>query len=356
MSNSASVNATSTGSGLPLVSILIPAYNAAPFLADTIHSALAQTWPHKEIIVVDDGSADDTLAVARRFESQGVKVVTQKNQGAAATRNALFALSRGDYIQWLDADDLLNPVKVESQACAAVRDGDVRNLYSSGWAYFRFRPHKARFLATALWNDLSPIEWMTRKLELNLHMQTATWLVSRELSLAAGPWNTKLLGDDDGEYFARVMMASRQIRFVPESKVFYRISPASRLSHIGRSAAKMEAQFHSMELNIQYIRSVEDSLRVRAACVTYLQRFLPFFYPEMPAIVKRAEELAVSLGGKLHTPSISWKYWPIQKIFGWTAAKAVSVYYNQCKSWVLRIWDKTMFQLEGKTSTRLTFL
>jgi tRNA threonylcarbamoyladenosine modification (KEOPS) complex Pcc1 subunit len=149
-----------------------------------------------------------------------------------------------------------------------------------------------------------------------------------------------------------VMMASSRIRFIPEAKVFYRISSVSRLSHVGRSSVKMEAQFRSMELNIQYIRSVEDSSRVRAACVAYLQRFLPFFYPEMPTIVKRAEELASVLGGRLRTPRMSWKYLWIQKLFGWTAAKAASVYYNQCKSWALRTWDKTMFRLEGGASRR----
>lgn len=346
---------TSTPSATPdpLVSILIPAYNAEAFLGDTLKSALAQTWRRKEIIVVDDGSKDGTLAVARQFESQGVTVIAQKNQGAAAARNTALSHSKGEFIQWLDADDMLNPEKVERQVKAAIQDADRRTLYSAGWAYFMYRASQARFTPTELWHDLSPIEWMTRKLELNLHMQTATWLVSRELTVAAGPWNTKLLGDDDGEYFARVLMASGQVRFVPESKVFYRISPSARLSHIGRSVAKMEAQFHSMELNIAYIRSVEDSARVRAACVTYLQRYLPVFYPEMPAIVKRVEELAVLLGGKLDTPRLSWKYLWIQKLFGWTAAKNASVYYNQCKAWTKRMWDRAMFRLGGKNASSL---
>src|SRR5262249_15570247 len=95
----------------PLVSILIPAYNAEPWIADTLRSALAQTWPNTEIIVVDDGSRDETLKVARQFECAKLRVITHKNQGAAATRNVAFSLSRGEYIQWLDADDLLAPDK-----------------------------------------------------------------------------------------------------------------------------------------------------------------------------------------------------------------------------------------------------
>src|SRR2546430_15740196 len=135
----------------PLVSILIPAYNAQSSLADTLESALAQTWPHKEIIVVDDGSKDATLAVAKRFLSRGVVVHSQPNQGASATRNKAFSLSKGQYIQWLDADDLLSPDKIALQMAALPNTGSRRTLLSSGWAYFIYRPHKASFTATPLW-------------------------------------------------------------------------------------------------------------------------------------------------------------------------------------------------------------
>src|SRR5436309_10735842 len=90
----------------PLVSILIPAYNAERWIADTVRSALAQTWPRREIIIVDDGSRDQTLQVAQQFASKNVSVVAQENQGASAARNKAFELCQGDYIQWLDADDL----------------------------------------------------------------------------------------------------------------------------------------------------------------------------------------------------------------------------------------------------------
>src|SRR5262249_31339743 len=99
----------------PTVSILIPAFNAERWIGDTLRSALSQTWPSKEIIVVDDGSTDRTVEIARKFEPEGVRVFTQKNQGAAAARNKAYSLSKGDYIQWLDADDLLAPDKIERQ-------------------------------------------------------------------------------------------------------------------------------------------------------------------------------------------------------------------------------------------------
>src|SRR5271156_2795469 len=123
----------------PLVSILIPAYNAEAWISDTLRSAIAQTWDRKEIIVVDDGSKDQTLAVARRFESAQLRVVTQKNQGASATRNNAFSMSKGDYVQWLDADDLMSPDKTLTQMAAAERSGNKRTLISGAWAHFVHR-------------------------------------------------------------------------------------------------------------------------------------------------------------------------------------------------------------------------
>src|SRR5271166_3415205 len=135
----------------PLVSILIPAFNAEAWVADTIKSAIAQTWPRKEIIVVDDGSTDQTLAVARHFESKNVAVVTQKNQGAAAARNHAYSLSQGDYIQWLDADDLLSADKIAKQTALLERFQDSRALLSSGWGHFLYRTDRAKFSPTPLW-------------------------------------------------------------------------------------------------------------------------------------------------------------------------------------------------------------
>src|SRR5260370_7810517 len=100
---------------MPLTSILIPAHNAEKWIADTIRSAIAQSWQRKEIIVVDDGSTDQTLEIARQFESESVRVVWQENQGAAAARNKALSLSQGDYIQWLEADELLASDKIAKQ-------------------------------------------------------------------------------------------------------------------------------------------------------------------------------------------------------------------------------------------------
>ena len=177
-------------------------------------------------------------------------------------------------------------------------------------------------------------------------MQTAAWLVSRELTEAAGPWDIRLLGDDDGEYFCRVILASDGIRFVPEAKMFYRRTGSASLSQIGQSSEKLEAQLLSMASHIRYLRSLEDSERVRAACLVFLQRWLVYFYPERPDLVEQSQRLATDLGGLLQTPRLTWKYAWIQKIFGWTAAKRAQLIYNQLKSSILSSLDAALFRLK----------
>jgi len=326
----------------PLVSVLVPAYNAEQWIADTIKSALDQTWSRKEIIVVDDGSRDRTLAIARQFASENVRVVTQENRGASAARNRAFELCQGDYIQWLDADDLLAPDKIAKQMATAEKPECERALLSGPWATFMYRVPKAQFNPTPLWCDLSPIDWLLRKMGQNLHMQTATWLISRELTEAAGPWDTRLSLDDDGEYFCRVLLASKGVRFVRDAKVFYRESGFSRLSNVDRSDKKLESQFLSMKLHVGYLRSLEESDRVRSACLSYLQTWFVWFFGERSDLAEGLEEFAAALGGQLKIPPLRRKYHWIETVFGRRVATRAQSVFPRLKWNLIRSLDKAL--------------
>jgi len=335
-----------------LVSILIPAYNAEKWIAETIESAIIQTWKNKEIIVVDDGSTDCTLAIARQFASKDVLVVTQKNQGAAAARNHAYKLCQGAFIQWLDADDLLSVDKIADQMRILERSEDDLTLCSSGWAQFMYRTGRAKFSPSALWRDLSPVEFLLRKMGQHVHMQTATWLVSRTLAETAGAWDTRLLSDDDGEYFCRVILASKRIRFAPNAKVFYRITSSGRLSYVGQSSRKMEALLLSMRMHINYIRSLEESARVRAACLAYLQYLSIDFYPERPDLFAELEKLAKELGGRLEKPRLQWKYAWIKPLFGWGPAKRAQLTLPKLKWSLIGGWDRARYKQEESRRDR----
>jgi glycosyltransferase involved in cell wall biosynthesis len=331
----------------PLVSILIPAFNMERTIAETLASAVAQTWPRKEIIVVNDGSTDRTAEVAREFESREVRIVSTENRGLSAAVNQAYRLCQGDYIQELDADDLLSPDKIERQLLA-LREGDSKRiLLSSPWAHFYSRTKDARFIPNSLWNDLSPVEWLLRKMGENLHMQNATWLVSRELDEAAGPWDETLCHDQDGEYFLRVLLASEGTRFVPEGRIFYRMSGASSVSYIGKSDRKRDSLFRSIKLHILALRSLEESDRVRKACLTYMQTWYDNFYPDRTDIVAELQCLAEDLGGHLEPPQLRRKYSWVRAVLGWKTAIWAQRALPQWKATFARHWDKTMHRFEA---------
>ena len=241
------------------------------------------------------------------------------------------------------------PDKIERQFAALGENHHPRTLLSSSWGYFSYRTNKAQFVATSLWQDLSPTEWLVRKLTENLHMQTATWLTSRELAEAAGPWDTRLISDDDGEYFCRVLLASEGTRFVPESKVFYRITPASRWSFVGTSDKKKNALLLSMKLHIQYLRSLEESERVRKACLIYIANWFENFFPERPDLVEELQNLAGQLQGHLDEPRLRWKYAWMKPLFGWKVAKRAQMMLPQMRASMARNWDKAMYDLENRS-------
>src|SRR6266498_887244 len=106
------------------ISVLLPCYNAAPYLAEALDSVLVQDVPVREIIVVDDGSSDDSAAVAERF-GPPVRCDRQPHQGISATRNRALSLARGEVIAFLDADDLWPPGSLASRLETLVADGSV---------------------------------------------------------------------------------------------------------------------------------------------------------------------------------------------------------------------------------------
>lgn len=330
----------------PLVSILIPAYNAEETLPYTIQSALAQTWPRREIIVVNDGSTDNTEKIARQFEPKGVVVVSKANGGQSEAINYALPISRGDYIQHLDSDDLLAPDKIERQLEVLRTGNGNRILFSSAWAPFYYRTRTAQFVHNGLCEDLAPADWLARKLSQNIYMANASWLVSRELTEAAGPWDASLHYDQDGEYFARVLLAAERVCYVPGSRVYYRTNTTKSVSYIGGSNAKKESLLRSMKLHIQYLHALEQSERVRKACLTYLQNWYLEFSPERGDLVAEIERMAATLGGEMNGPHLRGKFAWMRPVFGIGTAKWAQMALPQVKSQFIRRYDKAMFGLE----------
>lgn len=332
----------------PLVSILIPAFNAENWIGDAIHSAVSQSWPRKEVIIVDDGSTDQTYSAAGKFEGKCVRVETQKNQGASVARNTALALSQGDFIQWLDGDDILAPDKIEKQLRKIDCASGTRILLSSSWGRFYYRVRKSRFSPTPLWQSLPPATWLTTKMIENTWMSIESWLISREISDAAGPWDARLIRDNDGEYFSRAVCASDGTLHVSDSKSFVRRASFGSVSRdFSLSDAKLQSLFLSKSLQIGQLRSLDDSAKTRAICLKYLQDWLIYYYPENEDLVEKSRLLARELGGELQEPALNWKYDLVRKTFGWSSAKKALFDVPKPREVVRRALDALLFRLES---------
>jgi glycosyltransferase involved in cell wall biosynthesis len=306
-----------------LVSIIIPCYNAERWFAETLESALAQTWPEKEIIVVNDGSRDDSLAVARRFESRGVTVIDQPNRGASAARNHGLRLARGDFIQFLDADDLLAPEKIERQIHLLHSRGGS-HLASGAWARFNSDLADACFTPFANWLDLGGVEFLQLHYEEGCMMHPAAWLAPRTLLDRAGPWDETLSLNDDGEYFARVMLASPGIVFCAEARSYYRSNlPGSLSKRADRRA--LESLFHSVELTLTHLLAADNTDRTRAAAA-YAWKWAAFeLYPEAPDLSRAAEAASLRYGGSLRPFPGGGRFQLASRFLGWRFAKKLFV-------------------------------
>ncbi|MBE9257381.1 glycosyltransferase [Dolichospermum sp. LEGE 00246] len=311
----------------PLVSILIPCYNSDKWISDTINSALAQTWSNIEIIVIDDGSTDGSLGILKQFESPKVKVISQKNQGASAARNKAFSICKGDFVQYLDADDLLAPDKIELQMNLLLQDC-CDYIIAGEWGFFFTNPLRTVFTDQALWRDMQPVNWLVCAWKSGGMMPPHSWLVPRNIIERAGNWNENLSLNDDGEYFCRVILSSNGVKFCPGAKSYYRTGIQNSLSR-RRSRQSFLSQFNSIQIMTEQLLMVEDSPRTCNASACCWQKFIFLAYPQAKDLIPLAEEKIRILGGCDLKPGGGIMFQTICDILGWKTAIRLQRLYFQ---------------------------
>ncbi|MCU0343655.1 MAG: glycosyltransferase family 2 protein [Ignavibacterium sp.] len=311
----------------PLVSICIPAFNSEKWIRSTIKSALDQTWPNKEIIIIDDGSTDNTYKIAKEYEAENVQVLTHKNSGACSARNLAFSLSKGDFIQWLDADDILHPDKIAVQLSDSQIIQNHKIVHTAAWGYFYYRLSNSKFQPSHLWKDMSSKDWLLERFQKGSYMATATWLVSRKLSEIAGPWDETLLRNQDGEYFARVVSFSDYVKFHPLAKSFYRKGNLNSISSLNNEK-KIESIILSMSKSTSYLLKIEDTNVTRQACIKYFQDFYNkyYFHTNRLLSVLISNEIE-KLGGNFAAPKLNFKLIFLIKILGYKRAFKLKLYF-----------------------------
>ncbi len=178
------------------------------------------------MIIVNDGSSDGTEELFPEFETQGIVCITQKNQGASTARNTGLSIAKGEYIQFLDADDIIHPTKIEKQVAQMKREnGDLSFTF---WGEFSDDVNNSSDLWNSPWwlrinlSEINNGKDVMRSIGKNgWHIVTTAWLIKKELIAKAGYWNPNIGNNDDGEYFSRVLFWSNKVSIVREKLTYY---------------------------------------------------------------------------------------------------------------------------------------
>jgi glycosyltransferase involved in cell wall biosynthesis len=281
----------------PKVSILIPLYNAEKYIAETIKSALNQTWPNIEVIIVDDGSTDNSYAIAKSFESDKVKVYQQENKWGSAARNKAFGHSSGEYIQYLDADDILAPTKIEEQMKLLLETNDPRAIANCRYARFKKDLSDAHKRIQKIDKSYeNPIDWIVDSFNGKGTGLVSLWLTPRKIIEETGDWNEKLKFGDDGEFFCRALLNTSRIMHIPQTLFYYRDTYSSVSKSRTIESAKMYLIMYDSISKAILPKYNNFETRKVIACQYSIFYFL--FYPNYPDLLKEAEMIVKELGFK----------------------------------------------------------
>lgn len=323
----------------PLVSVIIPLYNTERHIEQTINSVLSQTWPNIELIIVDDGSTDNSYEVVKKFESEKVKILRQTNQGASAAKQNGLNIAHGQYIQYLDADDLLGPDKISRQVLALLKEPNkvavCKTVHFFGDDIDNGIEEEDNFFQAYLDEPLNFLIKLYGGFDLMGGMiQPNAFLTPKTIIDKAGPWNASIspCTDEDGEYFTRVILNSSGIIFDSDVFNYYRktksqnslsgqLNPVTRLNLINSIWTK-----HLYMLS--FAQSTEQETLIHNATYRSFDELKVQIYLVYDDLVSQIEnyqrQLHPSLKIRHHTMGGVFLN-TISKILGWKAAKCAQI-------------------------------
>lgn len=303
-----------------LVSIIVPAFNAEKYIAQTLDSVLAQTHQAIEVVVVNDGSTDRTTEIATSYEDPRIRIVEQENQGQSAAINRGVEMSHGEFIKIVDADDCLNADHIHAQLLALQgNDGSELCLASCQWGYFVDDPLKANYReekTNCSYSD--PFQWIMDSLTRDEGMMGGwMWLIPRAVWNRSGGYDERLSLNNDYHFSINLLLSSKGVRYADEAKYAYRKGLSDALS-ASRGARAMESAYLTTRLGTERLLERSSSARTRKICADRYQWWLFQFYPDHMALVRKTEERIKELGGSrlkmdggrlahLLQPLIGWK-------------------------------------------------
>ncbi len=287
----------------PKVSIIIPTYNNVRYIGQAVASALVQTYPSFEVIVIDDGSTDGTREVLSIWRNR-IRYVWQENQGVSAARNHGLRLARGEYIVFLDGDDLLRPSKLALQADVLDAEPDV-SVVHSGW---RRMADDGRFLETICpWENAPNLDlksWLLWKPAF-----LGAMMFRRRQLVEIGGFDESLRQAEDVDLMLRLAARHCRMVWVREPTIYYRIRPGSTMSNGREQAASILAVldkfFDGEEIPVE-IQNMRHRIYFHTLMWAVWQLYLTDYLEDIPRYLQR------TLAEAVVSPSLAMYHWLVQ--------------------------------------------
>ncbi|MFL5804444.1 MAG: glycosyltransferase [Roseiflexaceae bacterium] len=220
----------------PQISVLLPTYNRAHYLAEAIQSALDQTYPDLEVVVVDDGSTDNTAEVMQRFSDPRIRLIRQENRGISAALNTAFRTARGPYIAILNSDDRWLPELLAEELAVLRANPDVGLVYARCQA---MNPAGQPLARTTGVPARYPGQ-MFRSLLYGDHICTIAVLARRAHVEQVGMWDESLIANEDWDLWLRLALVC-QFAFVDKILAYFRAHPGRITSTSSERFARLAA-------------------------------------------------------------------------------------------------------------------
>lgn len=307
-----------------LVSICMPAYNAGKYIEESVNSILAQTYKNIELIVVNDGSTDHTEELLSKITDPRVRIIKSTNKGQCAAANLAFKHAKGEFIKFMDADDLISEQFIELQVAKIAREKNA--VASAQWGRFKNDDISTfRLNPEPVWKDMKPIDWLVESFWNGPNMmQCALWLIPRNVLNKSGLWDERLSLINDFDFFIRVLLAANEIKFTAGAILYYRSGINNSLSR-QKSRKAYESAYLSTQLGLEHLVNFENSDRVKKICADNMQMWAYEFYPHQPDLYKKANQIIRELGGS-NFPFPAGGYTKLlNTIFGWQLIKKIKI-------------------------------
>jgi glycosyltransferase involved in cell wall biosynthesis len=311
----------------PLISIIIPYFNAQRWICETVRSVLAQQGPACEIILIDDGSSDDGARQVAKVYPE-IRLVRTENQGPSRARNVGTALARGRYVQYLDADDLLAPGKLATQVVALEASGaDV--AYG---AWHRLRAQADGSFAAESCVDRRLSETPEIELFTDFWCPPAAYLFRRDLVDRVGGWNERLPIIQDARFALDCALHGGRFVYCPGLMASYRVHAAESVSSRDPIGFVRDCFHNACEVEHWWLQHGEIGTERRAALVKvygYVAR--ASFVSDRVTFDAAAAALHRLQPG--YVPQQPWHLALASRVVGYRRAEYLALWYRRVRKW-----------------------